>query len=370
MNKIKIFFLTCFLVNLKEEILTASQKPSLNTIGNSTSSSTVAAINQSPASTNPKTITENNPSSTSPTLPSSTPSQNTSSTNNTDPSPPATTSKIPNANSENSSNESPADSDEKKPTTAPIANPAIIYTDITNNFSYEPYAPDLELLWNCKYSENIDGDKCLQAQVFFCGRCSRLNCAILKNRAVCLDICGAHNPLMKPCVEAGQRIMTLQELPESPKKDQDNNAITAGQGIDPNMALLGLGLGAAGLGVAAAAAGIDAGAKGLKGLKGPHIKSALNKAGHAIKSEVNKESKEAAAAAKKAAAETAKVAKEQAAAAAKASKEAADAAKKAAAEAAKVAKEQAAATAKASKEAAAAAKKEADKNINSLKKVF
>jgi hypothetical protein len=66
--------------------------------------------------------------------------------------------------------------------------------------------PDLEFLWNCKRNPKMGADRCAAAMHFFCtGRCTRLNCAILTNRSICLDICGPSNPMMEPCVSAGKR---------------------------------------------------------------------------------------------------------------------------------------------------------------------
>ncbi len=334
----------CFLSLLKGDMLTAAKKRPAASPENS---SAAATANQPTTPANTADKAETTPASSVDTHSTTTPTVNHGdapklSEHSSESSPPPNAPEpAPSKTPEGDSEKAPPTDDEKKPTTAPIANPAVIYTDVTNNVSYSPDAPDLELLWNCKYGDNMDADKCIQAQVFFCGRCSRLNCAILENRAVCLDLCGAKNPLMKPCVEAGQRIMTLQELPKSPEDNQNANAMAYGLGLDPRMALLGLGLGAGALG---AAAGIGA----LKGIKGPHIISGAKKAGHAIASGAKKAAAATEKAAKIAAAATAKAAKEAAAATAKASKEAA------------------AATAKASKDAANAAKN----RIHSLRSIF
>lgn len=66
--------------------------------------------------------------------------------------------------------------------------------------------PNLEFLWNCKRNPEMGGDQCQAAIFFFCqGRCTRLNCAILTNRSVCIDVCGVENPQIQPCVMAGKR---------------------------------------------------------------------------------------------------------------------------------------------------------------------
>ena len=121
-----------------------------------------------------------------------------------------------------------------------------------------PYDPNLEELWNCKYNQKFPLDKCIEIQSFFCSRCSRLNCAILENRAICLDICDPRHPLMQPCVQAGKmNIRKLPALPPDPKLVQQ--MIMQQQQLMMQQQIIALGAGAA-------AAGIGAAAKGIGGL--------------------------------------------------------------------------------------------------------
>jgi hypothetical protein len=164
----------------------------------------------------------------------------------------------------------PAGEGEKK--TAPIANPPIIYVDPTTNMYTDPNGPDLKLLWNCKYNPKLNQEKCLETIFHFCmGRCSRLNCAILTNRAICLDLCGVHNPNMQPCIEAGQTDPTIKEIPLGNANDPN---MQQWMGIDPSLAMMGLGAGAALLGGGLAI-------KGLTGL-GKKIGSGVKAIGHKI----------------------------------------------------------------------------------------
>lgn len=73
--------------------------------------------------------------------------------------------------------------------------------------------PNLEMLWNCKRNPTMSKEKCANEMQLFCsGYCTRLNCAILTNRTICLDVCNASNPMMAPCVSAGKRNILKQHL--------------------------------------------------------------------------------------------------------------------------------------------------------------
>lgn len=126
---------------------------------------------------------------------------------------------------------------------------------------------DFDLLWSCKRNSVIkDKEKCATAMQFFCaGRCTRLNCAILTNRAICLDVCGSNNPMMEPCVMAGkQKAAISTPMQNFPAMGGGGYSpmMTGGMGMmDPNMA------GAAMLG-SAAASGVGALASGIGSLFG------------------------------------------------------------------------------------------------------
>ncbi len=111
------------------------------------------------------------------------------------------------------------------------------------------YDPNLSDLWNCKYNKNFSLDKCIEIQSFFCSRCSRLTCAILENRAICLDICDPRHPLMQPCVQAGKmNVRKLPALPPDPKLVQQMM-------MQQQQMMMGLGV-----------AGMGAAAKGIGGM--------------------------------------------------------------------------------------------------------
>ncbi len=75
---------------------------------------------------------------------------------------------------------------------------------------------DFDLLWNCAKAPNMNQQKCDSARYFFCtGRCTRLNCAILTNRQICVDVCGTSHPMMKGCIEAGKRTPAVAALARS-----------------------------------------------------------------------------------------------------------------------------------------------------------
>ena len=104
--------------------------------------------------------------------------------------------------------------------------------------------PNLQFLWKCRRDPSMDKGKCTDYMFHFCtNRCSRLTCAILTNRSICLDVCGRTLPIMEACVMAGKRKpVILVKLPQPP--------MDPGAGMNPNSAMAGMA--AAGLASAAA----------------------------------------------------------------------------------------------------------------------
>ncbi len=166
----------------------------------------------------------------------------------------------------------------------------ITWKDLSAQIISRTPAPNLEFLWNCKRNPDMGGDQCEAAILFFCqGRCTRLNCAILTNRSVCIDICGVENPEIKPCVLAGKRD------PKFLSKPRVLNAGMGGMyppGYDPSMmamaGLLGSGITALAGGVGVAAGAIGKGVTGAANKVSSGVKGATNKVSKAAKSAADK----------------------------------------------------------------------------------
>ena len=117
-------------------------------------------------------------------------------------------------------------------------------TDETSSATQDPlpvHGVDFEFLYNCANSPNMNQQKCDTARYFFCtGRCTRLNCAILTNRKICIEICGTAHPMMEGCIAAGKRNPAVAALADSmtpmmPYPPQGMNPMT-GAGMNPGMA--------------------------------------------------------------------------------------------------------------------------------------
>lgn len=131
--------------------------------------------------------------------------------------------------------------------------------------------PNLEILWECKRNpEKINQDQCIGEMHFFCsGYCTRLNCAILSNRSICLDVCNVSNPLIVACVEAGVRNKLIQHPPPPQSPTGTAGAYPPGAPMDPTMMaamglmaaapLIGEGIGAAAKGIGSAASATSKG---------------------------------------------------------------------------------------------------------------
>lgn len=129
-----------------------------------------------------------------------------------------------------------------------------------NTATNTPSTPiDFDLLWTCRQSPASikDKEKCATAMQFFCaGRCTRLNCAILTNRATCLDVCGSNNPMMEPCIMAGKRNTSVNiPLQSFPVTGAGYNPMI-GMGMNPGMAGAAMIGSMAGSGISAIASGV------------------------------------------------------------------------------------------------------------------
>lgn len=100
---------------------------------------------------------------------------------------------------------------------------------------------DFDFLYNCANAPNMNQQKCDTARYFFCtGRCTRLNCAILTNRKICVEVCGTAHPMMEGCIAAGKRNPAVAALADSmvpmmPYPQPGMNPMM-GAGMNPGMA--------------------------------------------------------------------------------------------------------------------------------------
>lgn len=160
-------------------------------------------------------------------------------------------------------------------------------TDLSAQIITSTPPPNLEFLWNCKRNPDMGGDQCEAAIFFFCqGRCTRLNCAILSNRSVCIDVCGVENPQIQPCVLAGKRDPRFLSKPAVL-----NTGGMYPPGYDPSMmamgGLLGSGIAALAGGIGVAAGAIGKGVTGAANAVGSGVTGAANAVGNGVTGAAN-----------------------------------------------------------------------------------